>query len=67
MKLDRAAIESEIERLLLILDEMDGDPDLEEDPGEDNGDNEAELTWSSGVAPNWFVIAERARRRRPRH
>lgn len=63
MRPDRAAIEAEIERLLCILDSMDGDPDLEPEPPEEQYDAEAELTWNSGMAPDWFVLAERARRR----
>lgn len=65
MKVERAAIEAEIERLLCILDNMDGDSDLEPEPGEEQHDAEAELTWTSGLAPEWFVIAERARRKTP--
>jgi hypothetical protein len=59
----RAEISAEIERLITILDQMDGDPDSEPDPDEEQHDAEAELTWNSGTAPDWFVIAERARRR----
>lgn len=66
MRPDRAAIEAEIERLLCILDSMDGDPDLEPEPLEEQHDAEAELTWHSGLAPEWFVIAERARLKTPR-
>ncbi|PSJ53651.1 hypothetical protein [Pseudaminobacter soli (ex Li et al. 2025)] len=65
MKVARAAIEAEIERLLCLLDNMDGDPDLEPDPLEEQHDAEAELTWNSGLAPDWFVIAERARQKAP--
>jgi hypothetical protein len=46
-----------------MLDTIDGDPDLEPDPAEEQHDAEAELTWSSGVAPPWFVVAEQARRK----
>lgn len=63
MILSRAEIAAEIERLITILDEMDGDADLEPDPCEEQHDAEAELTWNSGAAPEWFVVAEQARRR----
>ncbi|PSJ50339.1 hypothetical protein [Pseudaminobacter soli (ex Li et al. 2025)] len=65
MKVGRAAIEAEIERLLCILDSMDGDADLEPEAVEEQHDAEAELTWNSGLAPEWFVIAERARQKAP--
>lgn len=66
MRLDRAAIEAEIERLISLLDNMDGDADFEPEPLEEQHDAEAELTWNSGLAPGWFVIAERARQKAPR-
>jgi hypothetical protein len=59
----RALIETEIERLLSILDEMDGDSDLEPDPLEEQHDAEAILTWDNDIAPEWFVIAQKARSR----
>lgn len=69
MNFDRSAIEAEIDRLIALLDRLDGDPDLEEDDAEFQGDEEADLTWNSGIAPNWYLIAEtkrrEGRRRRP--
>lgn len=59
----RAEIEAEVERLIALLDEMDGDPDFEPEPQEEQHDDETDLTWNSGVAPDWFVIAESARRK----
>lgn len=63
MRIDREAIAAEIERLIDLLDCMDGDPDLEPDPVEEQHDAEADLTWINGMAPGWFVIAESARRK----
>jgi len=59
----RAEIIAEIDRLITLLDELDGDPDFELDPIEEQHDAEADLTWHSGHAPDWFVIAERERRK----
>ena len=59
----RADIEAEVERLIAMLDAMDGDPDFEPDTVEEQHDQEADLTWNSGVAPHWFVVAETARRK----
>ncbi|MGB6085526.1 hypothetical protein [Parvibaculum sp.] len=59
----RKRIEATIEYLLTVLDEMDGDPDFEPEPLEEQNDAEADLTWTSGIAPGWFLVAERARRR----
>ena len=59
----RAEIEAEIERLLVLLDAMDGDSDFEPEPLEEQHDAEANLTWNSGAAPPFFIIAERARRK----
>jgi hypothetical protein len=59
----RAAIEAEIERLICLLDCVDGDPDFEPEPLEEQYDVEADLTWNSDIAPTWFVIAERARKK----
>ncbi|MBD0416128.1 hypothetical protein [Oryzicola mucosus] len=67
MNLKRAAIEAEIERLLTILDGFDGDPDLEEEPFEEQHDQEAEVSWTSGIAPEWFVLAENGRRKKRRN
>ncbi|PRD40425.1 hypothetical protein C5748_26990 [Phyllobacterium phragmitis] len=63
MKLDRQAISAEIERLIGLLDKIDGDPDFEPEPTEEQHDAEADLTWRNGYAPDWFVIAERSRRK----
>lgn len=63
MTFKRQLLEGAIERLIGLLDEMDGDPDLEPEPPEEQHDAEADLTWASGIAPNWFVMAERARRK----
>lgn len=57
----RALIEAEIERLIALLDVLDGDPDFEPEPVEEQHDAEADISWCSGIAPTWFVIAERAR------
>jgi hypothetical protein len=58
---NRQEIEAEVERLLEILDKMDGDADLEPETVEQQHDAEAEITWASGIAPDWFIIAHRAR------
>ncbi len=63
MKPDRLSIAAEIERLIDMLDQMDDDPDLEPEPPEEQNDNEADLTWANGYAPDWFVIAEQSRRK----
>ena len=63
MKLDRLSIAAEIERLIDMLDQLDDDPDLEMEPPEEQHDAEADLTWTNGYAPDWFVIAERSRRK----
>ncbi|MGN7960524.1 hypothetical protein [Ochrobactrum sp. DDT2] len=63
MKLDRLSIAAEIERLIDMLDQLDDDPDLELEPPEEQHDAEADLTWTNGYAPDWFVIAERSRRK----
>jgi hypothetical protein len=63
MKLDRLSIAAEIERLIDMLDQCDDDPDLEDEPPEEQHDAEADLTWTNGYAPDWFVIAERSRRK----
>lgn len=42
----RLMIEEAIETLIILLDEIDGDPDDEEDtPGEAEPDREAEVGW----------------------
>ncbi|KAB2763060.1 hypothetical protein [Brucella anthropi] len=63
MKPDRFSIAAEIERLIDMLDQLDDDPDLELEPLEEQYDTEADLTWTNGYAPDWFVIAERSRRK----
>lgn len=63
MKLNRLSVAAEIERLIDMLDQMDDDPDLEPEPLEEQHDAEDDLTWTNGYAPDWFVIAERSRRR----
>lgn len=64
----REIIAARIERLISLLDAIDGDPDFEMEPFEEQHDAEADLTWTSKVAPPFFVLAERARRRaRTRH
>lgn len=63
MKPDRYSIAAEIERLIDMLDQMDNDPDLESEPLEEQHDAEEDLTWRNGYAPDWFVIAERSRRK----
>lgn len=59
----RAEIEAEIERLMAIIDAMDGDPDFEPEPPEEQHDAEADLTWKSDTVPLFYVIAERERRK----
>lgn len=59
----RAEIEAEVERLLTILDQMDGDPDFEGEPIEEQHDREADISWNTEVSPYWFVIAEQARKK----
>lgn len=66
MSVYRQWIAGEIERLIGLLDELDGDPDLETEEAEEQHDAEATLTWQSDVAPPFFVMAERARRRAKR-
>jgi len=48
----RAEIIAEIDRLITLLDQLDGDPDFEPDPIEEQHDAEADLTWHSGYAPD---------------
>lgn len=59
----RQLLEGAIERLIQIVDELDGDPDFEPEPPEEQHDTETDLTWNRGVAPHWFVVAETARRK----
>ncbi len=63
MKPDRYSIAAEIERLIDMLDQYEDDPDLEPEPPEEQHDAEADLTWANDYAPDWFVIAERSRRK----
>lgn len=63
MSFERQLLEGAIKRLIDLLDEMDGDPDFEPEPLEEQHDAEADVTWASGIAPDWFVIAEKARRK----
>ena len=63
MKLCREQVEGLIEYLIMHLDDADGDPDFEPDLLEEQHDAEAELTWNSGMTPDWLIIAERARRK----
>lgn len=63
MKPDRLSIAAEIERLIDMLDQLDDDPDIELETPEEQHDAEADLTWTNGYAPDWFVIAERSRRK----
>lgn len=59
----RTRIEQLVDVLIALLDGMDGDSDLEPEPVEEQQDGEADLTWTSGIAPGWFIIAESARRK----
>ncbi|RWK79626.1 MAG: hypothetical protein EOR51_11995 [Mesorhizobium sp.] len=55
----RRRVEATIEHMIGLLDEMDGDPDLEPEPIEEQHDREA-------VDPS-FALAERSRRKRLFH
>ncbi len=55
----RVEIEAEIERLLSILEALDR-PCAAKNRA--SIAVEAEVNWVSGIAPTWFVIAERARK-----
>jgi hypothetical protein len=46
-----------------LLDKADGDPDLEDNETEEQHDAEPEIAWPNDVQPNFYVIAEHARRR----
>lgn len=64
----RRRVEATIEHLIAMLDEIDGDPDLETDPVEDQHDREADPA-EQGIgdkAALAFVIAEMSRRSRRR-
>ncbi|TPJ11450.1 hypothetical protein FJW04_24135 [Mesorhizobium sp. B2-7-3] len=56
----RNRIEATIEHLIAVLDQMDGDPDLEPDPIEEQHDREA----AEDRASRAFVVAEAKRRYR---
>lgn len=59
----RKRIEATIEHLIAVLDEMDGDPDQEPEPIEEQHDREADLGISDRATPA-FVLAETTRRHR---
>jgi hypothetical protein len=63
MTATRAEIVAEIDRLISLLDQMDGDADYEIELPEEQHDAEADLTWHNGHAPEWFVIAEKERKK----
>lgn len=63
MKLDRLSVPAEIERLIDMLDQMDDDSDLEPEPLDEQHDAESDLAWANDYGPDWFVIAERSRRK----
>jgi hypothetical protein len=54
----RDAVENEIERLIGILDDLDGDPDLEADLEGDDCDDEPELGWTLAEARMGRAIVE---------
>lgn len=65
----RHQIEHAIESLIAVLDNMDGDPDLEPESGEEQHDLEDDPA-EAGIADKAalaFILAEQARRRRHRH
>lgn len=65
-KVLRLRIEFTVERLITLLDEIDGDPDTEPDPVEDQHDREVDPA-EDGIADKAamkFVVAETARRKR---
>jgi len=66
MNIVRRDLEEAIEILIALFDQIDGDPDFEPEPLEEQHDREAELTWTSDEIPRFYVIAERARVRRGR-
>ena len=62
--LARSVVEDVNEALIALLDRADGDPDLEPEPIEDDGDLEPDERNSSvPTATLRFVLAERSRRR----
>ena len=60
----RKRIEETIEHLIKTLDEMDGDPDFEAEPAEEQHDLEADPAEAANRASVAFVLAEMNRRRR---
>lgn len=63
MTCTRAEMVARIDRLIGLLDQLDGDPDYEMELPEEQYDAEADLTWHTGHAPDWFVVAEKERRK----
>lgn len=63
MSFKRQLLEGAIERLIDILDKMDDDSDFEPEPLEEQHDAEADLTWRSGTAPLFYIVAEQAQRK----
>lgn len=63
MSFKRQLLEGAVERLIDILDKMDGDADFEPEPLEEQHDAEADVTWSNGAVPTFYIIAEKARRK----
>jgi hypothetical protein len=63
MPVHRKLLEDTIEELIDLLDQADGDPDLEDDEAEEQHDGEVDLTWQSDGVPCFYLIAEAARRR----
>ena len=62
----RRRIENTIEHMIELLDKMDGEPDLEADPDEEQHDFEADQS-ELGIADRAalaFVLAEMSRRSR---
>lgn len=68
MTIARRRIEDAIDRLIDLLDEIDGDPDFELDVVEEQNDREHDAA-EDGIADKaalHFILAERARRSRLR-
>ncbi|TIQ35973.1 MAG: hypothetical protein E5X48_11145 [Mesorhizobium sp.] len=57
----RKRIEATIEHLIAVLDEMDGDPDMEPEPIEEQHDREDDRDERASLS---FVVAEVQRRSR---
>lgn len=65
----RARIEATIEHMIRQLDEMDGDPDLEAEPDDEEQSDAEDDPADDGIADKaalQFVLAEAARRSRTR-